>query len=583
MSMHNVILAAAACTMLGIAGMMPAGAAPIPSKAAALEDLARRYYRAVWEADPVSTTDLGLHTADDKLAAFSPGAQASYARDLQRFRDELAALVPETDAVQDRIDYLLLRADMEGDWWRTSRLKALQRNPSVYEQECTNGVFSLLKKNFASNDVRAANAASRMRQCRRVLGEGKTNLTDVVREFGKVASEDISDSGPLFQQSLDVLTPGISAARKKELYEARDDAQSALADYKAWVDSHLSSWHSGGFAVGKQEYDFYLRRVLLLPWTSDDLMQLANYELARDRGLEVWEDNHARYATGPKRLQKSFADKAAFLHFYETQTARVESFLRSHHLVTIPPYLGRFRIVELPKALAATNPGGFMNPPGVFDKDVSGFYFVPDYDPKNTSFFAAQARQTVLPVLAHEGIPGHFMQLSIANHNADFIRRMHGDGVFIEGWAFYGEEMLMRTGLYEDDPAARKAVIHLMRHRATRIMVDVALASGEMSLPQAIDLFSKNAGIDTATAYGEGTRFAMGPGQAIDYLTGKTQIETLAGEVRDAEGPSFSLGGFHDKLLTFGSVPLSAIAWEWLGDRKWIDRVMDPIAPVAMP
>lgn len=223
-----------------------------------------------------------------------------------------------------------------------------------------------------------------------------------------------------------------------------------------------------------------------------------------------------------------------------------------------------------------------MNPPGTFDKDPSGFYFVPDYDPKNNSFFAAQARKAVMPVLAHEGIPGHFMQFSVAYHNPDFIRHVQGDGVFAEGWAFYTEEMLMRAGLYDNDPAARDAVIHLMRHRATRIGVDVGLASGAMTLPQAITYFQANAGIDQATAQGEGTRFAMGPGQAIDYLTGKTQIETLLGMVRDRQGEAFNLRQFHDKLLSYGTIPYGMIMWEWLGDSTWVDAVREPLAPMEM-
>jgi uncharacterized protein (DUF885 family) len=551
--------------------------------AARLQDLARRYYALSWQSNPVATTDMGLHTADQRLGDFSAGAQTEYGSKLRAFRDELAGIVPAESDVAARIDYLLLRADIEGDWWVRTQLRPLARNPALYEQECTNGIFSLLKKNFAQNDVRAADAAARLRQCRRVLAEGKANLSDAVREFGKVASQDIAAGTPLFRDSLEALTPGISVARKRELHAARDDALAALRDYKAWVDEQLSGWHSGGFAVGKEQYDWYLRRVLLLPWNSDQLLELAKYELARDRALEAWEQNHSKYAAAGARAAQAFKDKASFLRYYESQTQRARSFVTSHHLVTLPSYLGRFRIVELPSALAATNPGGFMNPPGVFDKDLSGFYFVPDYDPKNTSFFAAQARQAVLPVLAHEGVPGHFLQLSIANHNPDFIRRLHGDGVFIEGWAFYGEEMLMRTGIYDGDPPARKAVIHLLRHRATRIMVDVALASGSMTLPQAIDFFTRNAGIDRDTAYGEGTRFAMGPGQAIDYLTGKTQIEALLAQARDRFGADYPLLSFHDTLLSFGSIPLSAIAWQWFGDRSWIDAVAQPLAPVAMP
>jgi uncharacterized protein (DUF885 family) len=75
----------------------------------------------------------------------------------------------------------------------------------------------------------------------------------------------------------------------------------------------------------------------------------------------------------------------------------------------------------------------------------------------------------------------------------------------------------------------------------------------------------------------------MGPGQAIDYLTGKMQIETLLAQAQDREGARFSLRSFHDRLLSFGTVPLSTIAWEWFGDRHWIDRAMNPIAPVQMP
>jgi len=185
----------------------------------------------------------------------------------------------------------------------------------------------------------------------------------------------------------------------------------------------------------------------------------------------------------------------------------------------------------------------------------------------------------VLPLLGHEGIPGHFMQFTYAYHNPDYIRHVHDDGVFAEGWAFYGEEMLMREGLYDDNPGARKQVIHLMRHRATRVGVDVALATGEMTLPQAIAYFQKNAGIDYDTARGEATRFAMDPGQAIDYLIGKTEIEMLIGPVSDHDGSGFSLRAFHDRLLSYGTVPYSTIRYEWLGDSSWLEPTLTPMLP----
>ncbi len=91
----------------------------------------------------------------------------------------------------------------------------------------------------------------------------------------------------------------------------------------------------------------------------------------------------------------------------------------------------------------------------------------------------------------------------------------------------------------------------------------------------------KNADIDYDTARGEATRFAMDPGQAIDYLVGKTQIETLLGFVQDREGKAFEQRSFHDRLLSYGTVPYSTVRYEWLGDDSWLRSSLQPLAPAA--
>lgn len=554
----------------------PICASAAGSYAQKLTSLAQRYQAEGFIEYPTSATDAGVHRYDGKLEDFSAAAQIESFKKLEGFRNELAALVPPSGAsIHDRVDYLLLRADIEGDWWQRTYLRALSRNPTVYEGECTNGIFSLVKKPFASSEVRTKDAISRLRACRRVLDEGKTNLTDVVREFAQIASEDIGSGDSLYTTSLDVVAQNASPATKIQLKAAQSDALAALHDYKKWIDAHLNGWYAGGFAVGKKQYNWYLRRVLLLPYDSDRVRAIGSLELRRDRGLEAWENNRDKY--GAKALPRpSFKSATAYLQYYTDQRVRLVSFLKSHRIVDVPAYLGPFQVEPLPNALAAIYPGGFMNPPGMFDKDPAGFYFIPYYNPKAAGYFADLS---VVPLLGHEGIPGHFMQFSIAYHNPDYVRHIQGDGVFAEGWAFYGEEMLMRNGLYDNDQLARKSVLHLMRHRATRIGVDIGLATGQMSLPEAIGYFSRNANLDRATASGEATRFAMDPGQAIDYLVGKTQIESLLGLVQDREGANFSLRQFHDRLLSYGTVPFSTIRWEWLGDRSWIDVVQEPLAP----
>src|SRR6185436_17123274 len=175
----------------------------------------------------------------------------------------------------------------------------------------------------------------------------------------------------------------------------------------------------------------------------------------------------------PARSKEVPKDQAAFLKAYEGRQAEMIQFLKTNNLVTLPSYLGRFEIRQLPEAFKPTSPGGFMNAPGVYDNDATGFYFIPTYNAASRNFYIRAAIEDPRPILGHEGIPGHFLQISIANHLQNEIRRHHGDNVFTEGWALYTEEMLMRVGLYPPESAGAGQVLRLSRYRAARIGVDV--------------------------------------------------------------------------------------------------------------
>jgi uncharacterized protein (DUF885 family) len=202
-----------------------------------------------------------------------------------------------------------------------------------------------------------------------------------------------------------------------------------------------------------------------------------------------------------------------------------------------------------------------MYPPGLYDRDPGGFYYIPTYDPKSGNFYIRAAIEDPRPILGHEGIPGHFLQLSIANHLPDEIRRHHDDTVFVEGWALYGEEMLLREGLYPDNSAAEGQVLRLSRYRAARIGVDVGLQTGRWSFEQAVSYFIEAGGLDREAAEGEAAGAASDPSQKISYITGKWQIMRLLGRYRDRQGADFRLGAFHDQLISYGSLPLSVIEW----------------------
>ena len=215
-----------------------------------------------------------------------------------------------------------------------------------------------------------------------------------------------------------------------------------------------------------------------------------------------------------------------------------------------------------------------MNPPGLFDKDPGGFFFIPTYDPKSPNFYIRAAIEDPRPILGHEGIPGHFLQISIANGLANEIRREHGDGVFIEGWALYTEEMLMRTGLYPEGSAAQGQILRLSRYRAARIGVDVNLHTGRWSFEEAVKYFMEAGGLDRESAEGEAAGAAASPSQKITYMVGKWQIMRLLGRYRDRHPSDFTVGAFHDALLANGSLPLSIVEWLLLDDRTTLDAAL---------
>ena len=306
------------------------------------------------------------------------------------------------------------------------------------------------------------------------------------------------------------LATGLSDAQRGELVKARDAALAAIHGFADQLEKRLAGMVD--FApMGEANYNYYLKRVLLLPLDAAQVEMLGRAELARYRALEALLPDPSLADPDPARSANIPPDQAAFLKAYESREAEMIAFLREHKLITLPDYLGPFQIRQLPEAFKPTSPGGFMNPPGVYDKDPAGFYFIPTYNPQSKNFYIRAAIEDPRPILGHEGIPGHFLQISIANHLTDEIRRQHGDNVFVEGWALYGEEMLMRTGLYPMNSASQGQVLRLSRYRSARIGADVNLHTGKWTFEQAVQYFMEAGGLDREAATGEAAGAASDP------------------------------------------------------------------------
>jgi uncharacterized protein (DUF885 family) len=543
------------------------------SSPAALRRMAEDFYHWRDEQYPVNSSDQGLHKWDDRLTDYSPAAIQMRRQHVADLLAQVRAMQTERWAKDDRIDWVLFRAQLEGTEFGDRVLRFEENNPQVYVGECGNAIFSLLKKDYDAPRTRALAATARLKQMPALLEQGKRNLTRPVKLYAQLAIDAARYGDSLFIDSLMTLARDLSQSERDDLIKSRDAALQSIHAYADYLEKRLPTMVA--FApMGEANYNYYLKHVLLLPLNAEQVEMLGQAELARYRALESLLPDPSLADPNPARAKSIPPDQASFLSAYESREREMIEFLKDRHLVTLPAYLGPFQIRQLPDAFKPTSPGGFMNPPGIYDRDPGGFFFIPTYSPESKNFYIRAAIEDPRPILGHEGIPGHFLQISISNHLKDEIRRQHGDGVFVEGWALYGEEMLMRTGLYPDNSPAQGQILRLSRYRAARIGVDVNLHTGRWTFDQAVNYFMEAGGLDREAATGEAAGAASSPTQKITYMVGKWQIMRLLGKYRDKQGAKFRLGQFHDDLLKNGSLPLSVVEWLMLDDPSTLEQAL---------
>jgi uncharacterized protein (DUF885 family) len=131
---------------------------------------------------------------------------------------------------------------------------------------------------------------------------------------------------------------------------------------------------------------------------------------------------------------------------------------------------------------------------------------------------------------------------------------------FAEGWGLYSERLADEMGLFADD-AERLGMLDMQGMRAARLVVDTGIHAFGWSRERAIDLLVE-AGVSQVDAVIETDRYIALPGQALAYKIGQFEIERQRASAAERDGAAFSLSAFHDRLLSLGSLPLSALQRE---------------------
>ena len=356
-----------------------------------LRKTAHTYYMWRNENDPVGSSDQGLHTWDDRLADYSESAIAARRKHLVETLKLVKTMRTDSWPKEDKIDWLLLRAQLERAVFFDG-LSPERRDPQTYTNECSNAIFSLLKKQYAPGRKRAQAATARLKLMPGLLSKGKKNLTEPVRLYAQLAIESARTGDSLYNDSLMPLAGELTPAEKQDFVHARDKALAALHAYADWLEQGLAKMAEFK-PMGEAQYNYLLKNVYLLPVDAQQVAMLGQVELARYRALEALLPDPSLADPNPSRSKSIPTDQQEFLRAYESREAEMIQFLHDRSLVNLPPYLGKFMIRQLPDAFKPTSPGGFMNPPGLYDTDSSGFFsFRPTTRTVRISIFAPRSK-----------------------------------------------------------------------------------------------------------------------------------------------------------------------------------------------
>ena len=197
--------------------------------------------------------------------------------------------------------------------------------------------------------------------------------------------------------------------------------------------------------------------------------------------------------------------------------------------------------------------GAFYNSPAL-DGSRPGTYYINLRDMADQPIFLQQA------LAYHEGIPGHHMQIAIAQELKGLpkFRTLGGHTAFIEGWALYSEEIPMELGLYTD-PYKEFGQLGMEIFRAARLVVDTGIHAKQWDREKAVQYYLDNIPNPEGDIRAEIDRYIVWPGQATAYLIGKLKVMELRQKAEEALGNDFDIREFHDALLTSGSVPLDIL------------------------
>jgi uncharacterized protein (DUF885 family) len=221
------------------------------------------------------------------------------------------------------------------------------------------------------------------------------------------------------------------------------------------------------------------------------------------------------------------------------------------------------------QAFRAKEAAGADYQPGTPDGSRPGVVWVNTSDYQHRDMLSAES------TAYHEGIPGHHMQISIAETLPELpdFRKYGFNSAYAEGWALYSERLGKDIGFYKD-PYSDYGRLNDEMLRAIRLVVDTGVHHKHWTRQQMVDFFHEHSSVAESDLQAETDRYIAWPGQALAYKLGQLEILKLREHAERELGSSYDIRAFHDEILNGGSLPmdvLDARLTAWIKSQKTAD------------
>jgi Bacterial protein of unknown function (DUF885) len=540
------------------------------------------FFESYYRLRPVTATFTGIHDHDQRLPDWSPDGLASAVGDMKALRVALEAARRPAASLRDvaerdrqlAISFLDIQiAEHESSGFQRG-------NPSLAVGEAIFGVIALMTRRFAPVAERAASAIARLTALPVFLDAARRSIAGPVPDAWRLkclrecygASILLGDGIPKW-----IAGERINGALARHLSIAADGARAAVDEYRTSLEpSHAAH---ADYGCGPDLLDLLLTRGHWCDRSRASLLTDAREQL--DETLTRLDERARQIAAGgwpevQHRLLDAHPTRDEYLPAYQRVWNACRERALAYDLVTWPD--APIRYVPIPVQTRDAAPFLYYlhyRSPAPFDRPSTHDYVVTPIeagmpaDEQQRRLRATNTSVITLNHVIHHGAIGHHVQNAHAYAGPSEIGRiaaidgacrigMFLGGTMAEGWACYATDLMDEVGFLT--PEQSLAQQHTRARLLARAVVDIELHQRTMDFEDVVALYRDRIGMPDDAARAEACKNSMFPGTALMYWLGTDGLHQLRRERQRVEGASFSLRRFHDRVLSFGSIPVPLVA-----------------------